>query len=72
MVPLPFLLQASDTHSTSRILVAVVKMCFEAKSWDALNDNIVLFTKKRGQIKQVKRFRILKPNCLIFNGVNHA
>lgn len=47
--------QASDTHSTSRILVGIVKMCFEAKNWDALNENIVLLTKKRGQIKQVKK-----------------
>ncbi|XP_012935611.1 26S proteasome non-ATPase regulatory subunit 12 [Aplysia californica] len=43
---------AADTHSTSRILVAIVKMCFETKNWDALNENIVLLTKKRGQIKQ--------------------
>ena len=45
--------QASDTHSTGKILVAVVKNCFEVKNWDALNENIVLLTKKRGQIKQV-------------------
>lgn len=51
------LFQASDTHSTSRILVGIVKMCFEAKNWDALNENIVLLTKKRGQIKQVKKKR---------------
>ncbi|GFR65657.1 26S proteasome non-ATPase regulatory subunit 12 [Elysia marginata] len=43
---------AADTHSTSRILVAIVKMCFETKNWDALNENIVLLTKRRGQIKQ--------------------
>ncbi|XP_041363009.1 26S proteasome non-ATPase regulatory subunit 12-like [Gigantopelta aegis] len=43
---------ASDTHSTGRILVSVVKLCFESKNWDALNENIVLLTKKRGQIKQ--------------------
>ena len=48
------MLQASDTHSTGKILVAVVKNCFEAKNWDALNENIVLLTKKRGQIKQVR------------------
>ena len=45
--------QAADTHSTSRILVAIVKMCFDTKNWDALNENIVLLTKRRGQIKQV-------------------
>nr|KAG5713755.1 hypothetical protein BaRGS_024382 [Batillaria attramentaria] len=44
---------ASDTHSTGKILMAIVKNCFEAKNWDALNENIVLMTKKRGQIKQI-------------------
>ncbi|XP_050393713.1 26S proteasome non-ATPase regulatory subunit 12 [Patella vulgata] len=43
---------SSDTHSTGRILVAIIKLCFEAKNWEALNENIVLLTKKRGQIKQ--------------------
>lgn len=39
--------------STSRILVAVVQMCYEAKDWDALNENIMLLTKRRSQLKQV-------------------
>lgn len=42
----------ADMHSTARILVAVVKMCFEAKKWDFLNENIVVLTKRRGQLKQ--------------------
>lgn len=48
--------QASDTHSTGKVMVAIVKNCFEAKNWDALNEHIVLLTKKRGQIKQVSGF----------------
>ena len=39
--------------STSRILVAVVQMCHEAKDWDALNENIMLLSKRRSQLKQV-------------------
>lgn len=39
--------------STSRILVAVVQMCYGAKDWDALNENIMLLTKRRSQLKQV-------------------
>lgn len=39
--------------STSRILVAVVKMCYEAKEWDLLNENIMLLSKRRSQLKQV-------------------
>lgn len=43
---------ASDTHSTSRILTTMVRLCFETKNWDALSENIIIITKKRGQIKQ--------------------
>uniref|UniRef100_A0AAQ5ZYM1 26S proteasome non-ATPase regulatory subunit 12 n=1 Tax=Amphiprion ocellaris TaxID=80972 RepID=A0AAQ5ZYM1_AMPOC len=43
---------ASDMVSTSRILVAVVQMCYEAKDWDSLNENIMLLTKRRSQLKQ--------------------
>ncbi|GAB1600228.1 26S proteasome non-ATPase regulatory subunit 12-like [Argonauta hians] len=42
----------ADNNSTSRILVAIVKICFEASNWGLLNEHIVLLTKKRGQIKQ--------------------
>ncbi|XP_076062072.1 regulatory particle non-ATPase 5 isoform X2 [Oratosquilla oratoria] len=41
----------ADAHSTSRVLVAVVEICFDAGNWDALNENIVVMTKKRSQIK---------------------
>ncbi|CAH1793593.1 unnamed protein product [Owenia fusiformis] len=43
---------AADMHSTSRILVAVVKFCFQCNEWNALNENIILLTKRRGQLKQ--------------------
>ncbi|XP_078257558.1 26S proteasome non-ATPase regulatory subunit 12 [Rhinoraja longicauda] len=43
---------ASDMASTSRILVAIVKMCYDAKDWDILNENIVLLSKRRSQLKQ--------------------
>lgn len=42
----------ADALSTGRILVAIVRMCFEAKKYDLLNENIVQLTKKRGQLKQ--------------------
>ncbi|MBN3299091.1 PSD12 ATPase, partial [Amia calva] len=43
---------ASDMVSTSRILVAIVQMCYEAKDWDTLNENIMLLSKRRSQLKQ--------------------
>ena len=38
--------------STARILVAIVEMCFQAKNWSALNEHIVLLSKRRSQLKQ--------------------
>lgn len=56
--------QASDMLSTSRILVAVVQMCYEAKDWDALNENIMLLTKRRSQLKQV-RYLFAFDDCFL-------
>lgn len=38
--------------STSRVLVAIVEICLEAKNWSALNEHIVLLSKRRSQLKQ--------------------
>lgn len=38
--------------STSRILVAVVQICLEARNWAVLNEHIVLLSKRRSQLKQ--------------------
>jgi len=42
----------ADMVSTGRVLVAIVQICFEAKNWTALNEHIVLLTKRRSQLKQ--------------------
>ncbi|XP_042239997.1 26S proteasome non-ATPase regulatory subunit 12-like [Homarus americanus] len=41
----------ADAHSTSRVLVAVVEICFDAGEWNLLNETVVTLTKKRSQIK---------------------
>lgn len=41
-----------DTHSTSRVLVAIVRICFEAKDWAALSEQVLALTKRRSQMKQ--------------------
>jgi len=38
--------------STGRVLVAIVRLCYESKKYELLNENIVQLTKKRGQLKQ--------------------
>lgn len=42
----------ADMVSTSRVLVAIVEICLEAKNWTALNEHIVLLSKRRSQLKQ--------------------
>lgn len=42
----------SDMVSTSRVLVAIVQICYDAKNWTALNEHISLLAKRRSQLKQ--------------------
>ena len=46
------LAQASDLASTSRLLVAIVTICKESGDWDLLNEQVLLLSKKHGQLKQ--------------------
>jgi len=41
----------ADTHSTSRVLVLIVKLCAKAGEWSMLNEKILELTKKRSQLK---------------------
>jgi 26S proteasome regulatory subunit N5 len=44
--------QASDLPSTSRILVGIVTICKDSGDWGLLNENVLLLSKKHGQLKQ--------------------
>ncbi|KAI9660843.1 MAG: hypothetical protein M1829_006453 [Trizodia sp. TS-e1964] len=44
--------QASDLSSTSRLLIAIVSICKEAGDWSLLNEQVLLTSKKHGQLKQ--------------------
>jgi 26S proteasome regulatory subunit N5 len=37
--------------SNSRLLVKIVQLCFEAKNWKFLNDNVLILSKKHGFLK---------------------
>lgn len=43
---------ACDIPSTTRVLVAVVTMCYDAHDWHVMGEYIVLLSKRRGQLKQ--------------------
>lgn len=41
----------ADTHSTGRVLVTIVQLCYKAGEWNLLNEKIIELTKKRSQLK---------------------
>lgn len=43
--------QAGDEPATSRVLVAIVQICFDNKEYSALKTNLMLLSKRRAQIK---------------------
>ena len=50
------ILQANDSSSTSRLVVAIVTLCYNVNDWNMLGEYVILLSKRRGQIKQVGRF----------------
>ncbi|KAG5241691.1 26S proteasome regulatoryfamily protein [Salix suchowensis] len=43
---------AGDVAGTKKAVTEILQLCFEAKDWKTLNDQITLLSKKRGQLKQ--------------------
>lgn len=41
-----------DALSTGKVLVAIVQVCYGAENLNALNENLLMFVKKRSQLKQ--------------------
>lgn len=46
--------QAADITGTKKVVVGILETCFEAGDWKALNEQIVLLSKRRAQLKQVQ------------------
>lgn len=42
-----------DVAGTKKAATDILSLCFEARAWKTLNDQIVLLSKRRGQLKQV-------------------
>jgi 26S proteasome regulatory subunit N5 len=45
--------QAEDHLSTSRLAITIVKLCYQAKDWQALNNYLQVLSKRRGQLRTV-------------------
>ncbi|KAG7034412.1 26S proteasome non-ATPase regulatory subunit 12-like A, partial [Cucurbita argyrosperma subsp. argyrosperma] len=44
---------AEDVAGAKKAAIDILKLCFEARAWSMLNEQIVLLVKRRGQLKQV-------------------
>ncbi|RWW63572.1 hypothetical protein BHE74_00029237 [Ensete ventricosum] len=47
---------AGDVAGTKKAVLDIVELCYKARAWKTLNDQIVLLSKRRGQLKQVETF----------------
>lgn len=44
---------AGDVVGTRKAAMDIVELCYQVKAWKTLNDQIILLSKRRGQLKQV-------------------
>lgn len=44
---------AEDVTATKAACIGVLELCFQAKQWKLLEEQILLLTKRRSQLKQV-------------------
>lgn len=44
--------QTGDVVGTRKAATEILQLCFDARAWKTLNDQIVLLSKRRGQLKQ--------------------
>lgn len=50
---------AENVAGTRKAATEILQLCFEAKDWKLLNEQILNLSKKRGQLKQVLRFFVV-------------
>jgi len=55
-------------------VLAILRACFQAKAWAALNENVLLISKRRSQLKQARRSQgLTAPNLrrLLLRAAGH-
>ncbi|KAG0570069.1 hypothetical protein M758_6G131100 [Ceratodon purpureus] len=43
---------AADVAGTRKVVLEIIQLCYEAKAWKTLNEQILLLSKRRSQLKQ--------------------
>ena len=52
---------AGDVSGTKNNVTDILQLCFEARAWKTLNDQIVLLWKRRDQLKQAVTAMVQQP-----------
>jgi 26S proteasome regulatory subunit N5 len=45
--------QSEDYINTSKIAITIIKLCYELKNFKFLNENLIILSKRRGQLRTV-------------------
>lgn len=45
---------SANVVGTRRLVVAIIQLCYDARAWKTLNEQIILLSKRRAQLKQVR------------------
>ena len=56
---------SGEVAGTKKAATDILQLCFEARAWKTLNDQIILLSKRRGQLKQVKITLFWVSDCVI-------
>ncbi|CAM6090625.1 unnamed protein product [Calypogeia fissa] len=43
---------SANVNGTRKVVVAIIQLCYDARAWKTLNEQIVLLSKRRAQLKQ--------------------
>lgn len=57
---------AENVAGTRKAATEILQLCFDAKDWKLLNEQILNLSKKRGQLKQVLGILVISYQCLWF------
>jgi len=60
--------QGGDNASTGKVLVAIVDICHAHKQYQALNDNLVLLSKRRSLLKEAVKQMVQRAQTLLTEG----
>lgn len=46
--------QAEDAPSTTKVAIAIIRLAYEARDWNLLNQELQVLAKRRGQLRTVR------------------